>query len=99
MTDFTFLALGSANDSPSVGPCFETYLGEAFRLEPGLEEGVIRVLEAGEELDSARAFPVPTAKVACFVEDVPESRIGDLSGEETISSTKGRAYLEVLVFL
>jgi len=46
-------------------------------------------LGVGEELDSAGAFPAPTAGVACSVEDVPESRTGDPSGEETISLTKG----------
>ena len=86
--DFTFLALGSANDSPSAGPCLETCLGEAFHLEPGLAL-VLRVLGVREELNSAGAFPAPTVGVACSVEDVPESQTGDPSGEETISSTKG----------
>ena len=77
----------------------EICLGEAFRLEPDLEEGVLSVLGVGEELDSVGALPAPTAGVACSVENVPESRTGDPFGEETISSTEGGACLEVLVFL
>jgi len=57
--------LGSVDDSPSAGPCLETCLGDAFCLEPGLEEGVLRVLGVGEELDSAGAFPFQIAGVAC----------------------------------
>ena len=68
-------------------------------MEPDLEEGVLRVLGVREALDSTGAFPAPTARVACFVEGVPESRIGDPSSQETISSTKRGACLEVLVFL
>jgi len=56
-------------------------------------------LEVGGELDSARAIPASTTGVACSVEAVSEPRIGDPSGEEIISSTKGGAYLEVLVCL
>ena len=74
-------------------------MGEAFHLEPSLEEGVFRVVGVGDELDSAGAFPAPTARVACSREDVPEYRTRDPSSEETISSTKGGACLKVLVFL
>jgi len=44
-------------------------------------------------------FFCPNSWGCLFLEDVPESRIGEPSGEETISSTKGGACLEVLVFL
>ena len=65
MADFAFLALDSADDSPSAGPFLETCLEKAFRSEPGLEEEVFRVLGVGEELDSAGAFPFQIAGVAC----------------------------------
>jgi len=97
--DFAFLALSSAEDSPLAGPYLETCLGEVFRLEPDLEEGVLRVLGVGEELDLPGAFPATTAGVACSIEDISESRTGDPSSEQTISSTQGGACLEVLVFL
>ena len=73
---------------PSAGPCLETFLGEAFRLEPNHEGGAFRVSGVGEELHLARAFPTPTEGVACSVEDVPESRTVDPSVEESISSTR-----------
>jgi len=73
---------------PSAGPCLETFLGEAFRLEPSPEEGAFRDLGVGEEQHLARAFPTLTEGVASSVEDVPESRTADPSVEETISSTR-----------
>jgi len=73
---------------PSAGPCLETFLGEAFRLETSPEKGAFRVLGVGEDLHLAKAFPTPIERVASSVEDVPESRTVDPSVEESISSTR-----------
>jgi len=52
---FTLLELESM-DSPSVGPCLGTYLGETFRLETVFVEGGVCL-----ELGSAGALLLPLA--------------------------------------
>ena len=101
MAFFAFLELGSSGSS-SAGPCLGTYLGEIFLLETVFLEGVCWVGGVCSELGSAGALPLPLAGDSigetwgepCSAGAFLVSRTGELSGEETISSTRGGSCLE-----
>jgi len=94
---FAFLELGSSGSS-SAGLC----LGEIFLLEAVFLEGVCWVGGVCSKLGSAGALPLPLAgdsvgetwgehySAGAFL----VSGTGELSDEETISSTKGGSCLE-----
>jgi len=92
------LGLGSSA-AFSVEPYLEACLERVFLLEPGLEEGVFRDFGGCGGLDSVEAYSLSTTSKACLGAVISDPFVGELSGEDTISSITGGSYLEALVFL